>query len=383
MSFSGDVYRFKSSLYVMGANHGQFNQVWGDHDSGPPFGRGLNTRPLMPGEEQRRIAEVYISAFLEATLRGERGYLPLFVDARAGADWLPDTAYLLEFDDAQSLRVATFDEDVDVTTTTIAGGRTGGEHLTVWREQRVSMKSGDKKTTGVYLGWKVDEDDEDDEDGDAGDAPGSAEAGDAPVAPAQDEPAPRYVIELPAGFSVDPGAALFFSLADANESSARPDHLEDPGTDDQQADHDSQAGGQDHPQAADHSDADDGAENTEDDETDDDDTPREPIDFTVRVVDAGGVVAELPLSRFSMVQPQLEVRLRKAFLGDSETESEAVFQSFVFPLQWFVDANPELDATRPARLELVFNRSASAVVILDTVGFRVPPAGSPPAPPPR
>lgn len=185
---------------------------------------------------------------------------------------------------------------------------------------------------------------------------------------------------------VDPGAALFFSLADANESSARPDHLEDAGTDDQQADHDSQAGWQDHPQAADHSDADDGAEHTADDETDDeddDDTPREPIDFTVRVVDADGVVAELPLSRFSMVQPQLEVRLRKAFLGDPETESEAVFQSFVFPLQWFVDANPDLDATRPARLELVFNRSASAVVILDTVGFRVPPVGSPPAPPSR
>lgn len=220
MSFSGDVYRFKSSLYVMRANHGQFNQVWGDHDSGPPSGRRLNTRPLMPGEDQRRIAEVYISAFLEATLRGERGYLPLFVDARAGAEWLPETAYLLEFDDAQSIRIATFDEDVDVTTTTIAGGRTGGEHLTVWREQRVSMKSGDKKTTGVYLGWKVDEDDEDDEDGnasgddqhgDAGDAPGFAEAGDAPVAQAQDEPAPRYVIELPAGFCRPRGRAVLLA----------------------------------------------------------------------------------------------------------------------------------------------------------------------------
>ena len=342
----------------------------------------------MPEEDQRRIAEVYISAFLEATLRDELRYLALFVDARAGADWLPETAYLLEFDDARSIHIATFDEDVDVTTATIAGGRTGGEHLTVWREQRVSMKSGDKKTTGVYLGWEVDEDevgdaddDEDDEaNGDDHDAPGGSVADDAPVAEARGEPAPRYVIELPSGFSVEPGAALFFSLADADESSARPAHLEDAEEDDQQAGQDDPASGQEHGPDTEHdNDADDveTVEEEDDEDDDEDDSPREPIDLTVRVVDSDGVVAELPLSRFSTLQPQLEVQLRKAFLGNPETESEAVFQSFVFPLRWFVDANPDLDATRPARLELVFDRTASAVVILDTVGFRAPPEDRP------
>ena len=135
--FSGGPYRFKSALYVMGANHGQFNQVWGSWNSGAPFGRSLNTRSLIPEQDQRKIAEVYLSAFLEAALRGEEGYLPLFVDARAGDDWLPDTAYLVEFDDSRSRKVVTFDEDVDVTTATIDGGRTWGENLNVWREQRV------------------------------------------------------------------------------------------------------------------------------------------------------------------------------------------------------------------------------------------------------
>jgi len=93
----------------------------------------------------------------------------------------------------------------------------------------------------------------------------------------------------------------------------------------------------------------------------------------VRLVDAAGEVAELPLSRFSMVQPQLEVQLRKAFLDDPRTESEAVFQSFLFPLQWFLEANPTFDAAHPARLEMVFDRSESGVVILDTVGFRPAP----------
>jgi hypothetical protein len=301
---------------------------------------------------------VYISAFLEATLRGVDGYLPLFADARVGDPWLPDTAYLIEFDDSRSTKVATFDEDVDVTTTTVAGGRTWAENLNVWREQRVSMKSRTKETAGVYLGWEVEEEEKDDELEERQDA----------------EIIRRYVIELPADFIVDAAGTLFFSLADADESPSKPEHLREQdqeqgnGQDQDQAGaqgHDQQqAGGQQQEQQQSEADGD------EDDESEEEEEPREPIDFTVRFIDVHGAVAELPLSRFSMVQPQLEVQLRKAFFEDPETESEAVFQSFVFPLRWFLEANPDLDPSRPARLELVFDRSAAGVVILDTVGFR-------------
>ena len=422
--FSGDPYRFKSSLYVMGANHGQFNQVWGAWDNGAPFGRMLSTRSLIPEEDQRKVAEVYISAFLEATLNGETGYLPLFADARVGSDWLPDTAYLVEFDDSTSQKVATFDEDVDVTTATIAGGRTWAENLNVWREQRVSMKSRTKETAGVYLGWEVEEGDDEESDDGGGDDPaeapdtGAAETGEqeigdeeavaapddsestegAETLPQPEDLTPRYIIEMPAEFAVDPAGTLFFSLADANESSSKPAHLRDDNEDEndkanddeghaedqdqehgqqeqQHADSEQQAHGEQQQQVVQGNQSNGGNENDEEDEDDEEeDEPREPIDFTVRLVDATGVVAELPLSRFSMVQPQLEVQLRKAFFDDPRSESEAVFQSFLFPLQWFVEANPAFDASRPVRLEFVFDRSESGVVILDTVGFR-PPAG--------
>jgi dienelactone hydrolase len=357
--FRGDSYRFKASLYVMGANHGQFNQVWGSWDSGAPFGRTLSTRSLIPEPDQRKIAEVYISTFLEATLRDRTGYLPLFIDARAGAAWLPETAYLLEFADSRSRHVATFDEDIDVTTATIAGGRTWAENLNVWREQSIAMKSRTKETAGVYLGW------DNEDDGDAADTPPRV---------------PRYVIELPEGFTADPADELFFSLADADESSAVPEHLrpEDQQQDTPDGQQERDAG--DEPQGPDER-SDDAdreqaeAEEDEDDEDDEDeDAPRAPIDLIVRLVDADGNVAELPLSRFSMVQPQLEVQLRKAFLEQPETESEAVFQSFVFPLEWFAGVNPAIDVARPARIELVFARSVAGVLILDTVGFR-PPVG--------
>jgi len=46
-----------------GANHGQFNTVWGRSDSRGPQSWFLNLRPLLSGDDQRRIAEVYVTAF--------------------------------------------------------------------------------------------------------------------------------------------------------------------------------------------------------------------------------------------------------------------------------------------------------------------------------
>ena len=369
VGFSGAAYRFKSSLYVMGANHGQFNQVWGDHDSGPPSGRSLSTRGLIPEAQQRRIAEVYISAFLEAALGGEHGYLPLFADARAGAGWLPDTAFLLEFDDSRSLKVATFDEDVDVTTATIPGGRTRGEDLTVWREQRVAMKSRTKETAGVYLGW------------DSQDESGAVDAGNWEAAPGVS----RYVVELPAGFTVEPAGVLFFSAADADESAEMPEHLrKEQDADGQQEEEEEGSGAREqaahpeHLQQQEERQQEEPQQQQDDDdkqEDEDENAPRDPIDFTVRLVDAGGAAADVPLSRFSMVQPQLQVQLRKAFLSEPSSESEPVFQSFVLPLAWFSEANSDLDPSRPARIELIFDRTGSGVVIVDSIGFR-PVAGS-------
>ncbi|MGD8818353.1 MAG: hypothetical protein PVJ51_14290, partial [Acidobacteriota bacterium] len=313
--FSGGPYRFKASLYVMGANHGQFNQVWGSWDSGAPYGRMLSTESLIPEAEQREVAKVYISAFLEAALRGRLGYLPLFTDARTGDDWLPDTAYLNEFDDSRSVMVATFDEDVDVTTATIPGGHTWAENLNVWREQRVTMKSRNKETAGVYLGWKVEEEDESDDEeprgddaeagnrGTAGQAvaeqAGEEQEADEPVAAgeaaaAAQEPVdvtPRYVIDLPADFTVDPAGVLFFSLADANESSDVPEHLRPEQDEQGQEEQQGQGQGEQHQQQEQEQQQQQQQNRNENDEADDEareDEPREPIDFTVRIVDAAG-----------------------------------------------------------------------------------------------
>jgi hypothetical protein len=97
---------------------------------------------------------------------------------------------------------------------------------------------------------------------------------------------------------------------------------------------------------------------------------RAPIDLTVEVMDAAGEVARLPLSHFSLLQPQLEGRLGKAGFMSPFPPSEAVLQHFEFPLADFVAANPAFDPARLAQVRFVFDRTEAGIVVLDNVGFR-------------
>lgn len=192
LEFTDQEFHFKSALYFYGGNHGQFNTVWGGKDLTEPGMRLYNTAALMPGEEQRRIAKVYLAAFLEATLQGENGYLPLFRDARCAPTWLPQTIYMLQYSDTDTRPLATFEEDLDLTTLTLEGGSAQGERLATWFERRILTKNFTRlETRAVYLGW---------------------EAG------ASDNP-PFYALHLPEG-SLPPGGAhtLVFALGDVNES---------------------------------------------------------------------------------------------------------------------------------------------------------------------
>ena len=85
-------------------------------DGGPASARFLDLRGLISAEEQRQMARVYLSAFLEATLRGRREYLPLFRDHRVVGGWLPKTMYITRFSENRFRPLARFDEDVNVTT---------------------------------------------------------------------------------------------------------------------------------------------------------------------------------------------------------------------------------------------------------------------------
>jgi dienelactone hydrolase len=190
----------KAALYIHRANHGQFNTRWGAGDLAGVYRHFMKLGSLLSGEQQRRVAGVAIAAFLEATLRDRPELLPVLRDPRIARAWLPDTLILSQTASSADRRLCTFEEDLDLTTTTEPGGRQRGEGLAVWREQEIEARWGTFQNSAVYVGWQ-------------------RQAG---------EPAPRYAVDLPAGLArrwrLDSEAVLFFSLADADE--ALPDEEE-------------------------------------------------------------------------------------------------------------------------------------------------------------
>jgi hypothetical protein len=154
IDFTGDGYHFKAGHYLHRGNHGQFNTVWGRRDSGPPDSWLLNLAPLVDGEAQRQVARVAISAFLEATLHERREYVPLFQNPRLGREWFPEVVLVSQFSDSTTAPLATFEEDLDVTTATIPGARIETSGLSFWREEELLFRDEEKQgTSAVVLGW--------------------------------------------------------------------------------------------------------------------------------------------------------------------------------------------------------------------------------------
>lgn len=188
--FNDSQYHFKASLYIFGANHGQFNSLWGIKDMPPPSSLLFNLNQFMPEKDQQKIAKVYLTAFLEATLNEEKGYLPLFHTWRAGKTWLPKTLYFNEFNDSNESIITSDETAYDLEKTRHPGGTAKGENLTTWRKKLVLSREGNATQTGTFLGWNY----------------------------SSPQRTPSYTIELPNTneLSINSKSTLVLSLADSN-----------------------------------------------------------------------------------------------------------------------------------------------------------------------
>jgi dienelactone hydrolase len=305
VKFSGEGAWFKSAVYVYAANHGQFNTRWGQFDTGVGLVKRLaNTRALLDADQQRRIAEVYISAFLDCTLRDVAEFRRLFQDCRYGSVWLPKTVYVTQYADSGMQPLCTFDEDLDLATAGARGGTIAGDNLTRWREGCVKLRDGLNEDRAVFLGWDRD----------------------------QKSGQPSYAITWPAqAFQLGEDSVLSFCLADA-DLDPTPEEAE----------------------------AKVAAKKTDDKE-------REPIDLTVELTDSEGHTASLPLSHNRKLRPQIKTPYFKSALLQWRSLSEPIFQTFLFPLSDFHTVNADFDPSKTVRLRLIFDRTTSGVVILDRV----------------
>ncbi|SFR52260.1 Dienelactone hydrolase [Robiginitalea myxolifaciens] len=366
IKFTDSSYHFKSGLYVVGANHGQFNTSWGKNDLVGPFEGLLNFKQLLPAEEQRQIAEVYISGFLEASLNAKKEYLPLFMDARLLADWLPDTHYFNQFEDSETRLVSSFDEDFDLSSTSIPSGSISSENLTVWREEEIRLKWNKKGSRAAFVGWHYDLEEAEQDS--------TAETLSGIVA---DSAIARYTLDLPLQ-QLDSTAALVFSLAESKESSnpksqgkwVANQENESEDTDAEEANNENSESGNanvSEEEAAEEEEGEDDAE--EKDAGDKTEKAAPPLDLTIQLTDSTGQRLSFPLSRFTPLKRQVEVVIAKVDFAFKRKQSEKVFQSYYFPLAILSASNPDFDPTAIRRIEFVFDRSPKGVIIIDHVGF--------------
>ena len=111
---AGDFY-FKTSVYILGANHGQFNSLWGRYDTGDtgPYGF-LNTYNFLDEHDQKVIAMAYIRSFLDTTLGIDDTYSSLMYDVDSYRSYLPDTVYITNYEDSGFVSLIDFDDTVDI-----------------------------------------------------------------------------------------------------------------------------------------------------------------------------------------------------------------------------------------------------------------------------
>lgn len=334
INFSKDSDYFKASLYIKGANHGQFNTSWGDNDSIAAT-KLLNNQQLLKGNAQRSVAEVYISAFMDATLRKNDNYLPLFADARKGKDWLPETIYLSQYETANFHPVATFDEDFNVETSS-HGGLISATNLSVWREQEIKYKWGDNGTRAAYIGWHYD-DIEDQR------------------LTTEDLTASYTIVTADMQKLITEKSIFVFSLAESDEKS------------------DPKSFGKWQKNSASNNEQTSESESEESDSKDekpeDPETPQDPIDFTIIMEDTLGEKITFPLSQFSALQRNIQVRIWKSQFITGKNESENIFQTFLFPLSEIQPYNPSFDFTQLKSVTFKFDKTPKGVVIFDNLGF--------------
>lgn len=314
---SGEPWRLKAGIYIHRANHGQFNSTWGREDASAPQSWLLNLSPIIEPQHQRRIAAAYTSAFLEVTLLDNLRFAALLLDPRAGADWLPDQAYVQQFADSTFSEIATFDEDLDVTTASLEGAVISTSNLSLWREEELMHRDERPQGTKVaVIGWR-----------------------------SADDVVPEYTIRLSAGFAASELVAdriLSLSLSGSTEQLPV-----DESEDDRQSDN-------------------------EKDVDDDDIAPVSP-DFTVELEDGAGNTASIAVSEHASVAPPLRVQYLKSRQlneRDYNEKWEPVLQTIDLPVEAFQSANPEWQPEDTRVLRFKFDRQAEGVIILDNIGLR-------------
>ena len=343
LDFSEGFDGFAAGLYIWGANHGQFNSIWGRTDFPSPRINFYNLRQLMSPEDQQTISKTYIGAFLDATLRDQHELRPMFTDYRYARNWIPETVYLSQYLQSDTYPISTFSEDLDLTTASLPQSRSFAEDLSIWREQALHLNWGDSDTRALFLGWNTTK---------------------------SDTLVPAYHIAWPEeALDTDGNTILTFSLAELDEKANPPgtevgaeeeeeEEVGEPVDEETEAEAEAEGNSLEMEAVADNV-----AEDVSDSE-------KPFIDFTIRLTDRNGYVLEFPLSDFAPLQHPLKRKMTKLGFMQHQAEWETVIQTYSFPLQRYAGDHPEFDFEHITGLSFIFNVTPEGVIVVNKIGVR-------------
>ncbi len=335
----------KAALYIYRANHGQFNTVWGNNDVGDS-GWLLAKDLLLKGDEQRLIAKVFITGFLDLTIRDKRQYLPMFQDHRAVGTWLPRTIYLSRFEAPSERILADYEEDIDVTTGSARGVKISGSRLATWKEVAVKMRSRGLESFDnnvAMLGWTA-------------------------ARSATDTARASYTIALPdtlaKSWKLSAGSSLVFDLANFGGPTPRPLAVADTAAPSEPNDTTKKAA----PPAAKPPAMSDSAKKAAAK------SDSLPLDLTVDLVFADGRTASLPLSSIAPIRPPLTARIWKydyvaKRLNPPNKNHDDILAHYTIPLSRFASGAPGFDPAGIRAVRFRFDRGPAGTILLDDVGF--------------
>lgn len=367
--FSDSDYYFKAGLYILNANHGQFNTSWGANDAGYPNGLLLNRRVLLGAEAQEQAALVCITAFVKAALDEERGYVQLFRDHRTGRDWLPETGYISQFADNRAYIIADFEEDVDLLTASMGDSAAiGFDGLAALFEEENELRKGTLGTKTAMIGWN---------NSDA-DTPG------------------KYMIlfDPPLDLKAHPFGAFQFDVAVLDrypgermnpEESPEGMNQEDIGDGHAPVLRNSSGAGntpgpggisenhllanvpEDHGLNGDDTIQGNAANGSAWYETDDEEPGK--TGFTILLTDQAGNTASVAVSEHYPLMVPVQIPLYKLKAFNFDAAPEPVPQHVEIDLQYFYSGNSGFDKEKLSSIQFVFDRAPDGMVSIDNIGF--------------
>lgn len=311
LHFMDSIPRFKAGVYVHHANHGQFNSTWGKSDFGAPMKWLLNLKPLLTGEEQQQVAQVFISGFAEAALKNNMAYMPIFKNVGYAQDWLPDEFLMTHYEASDFVKLVDYEEDIDITTGSDSISITG-HHLKLWREQGLKTRdNGKQDNNAVILGWNWKDS-------------------------TSTEKKPAYNINSASVFWRDSIESVQLTIGSGDLSWLKSDSQE-----------------------------------KKEDATEKKDTLVH-YDFRLVLTDTLGQSASVKIGDVKNIMPPLKTKftkfefLDKDMIGD---KWEVQFQTFHLPISKFEKRDTAFDPTAVNHMRLVFDQTPKGVVVVDDIGY--------------